>query len=426
MHHRRVLVALVIAWACTRAIVGWYTVHDDTGPYEGKTPAASDIALYDFWAQQAATGARPYVEFDFGYPPADLALLAGPRELATYTGASFETVYVWLMLATDAVAMAGLGWLVLRGGNWWGAAAWVAFVPALGPVAYSRFDLVPAAALIWAIALAREGRWMRSGVSLAIAAGTKVFAGLLLPAWVFLVRRPIRFCVGFAAALLVPLLPFVDVPGSLFDNVVSAHGTRGVAVESTWGSLLLLGERLSGGRATIELRSGAWEIIDDSGSLLRNVSTLLVLGVAVHAGVIARRHRDAPLVPRLAVITASTVVLSVALGSILSAQYLLWCIAAVVVALAVGADVHWPTALVGTAAVATHAVYPFRFFDIIGGQGLPDVALLIARNALLLAAGALLLRQAIAPADTGPGSAPAGSDPAVEEDEPVPVLPGDR
>lgn len=419
MQQRRWVWLLVTVWALTRAGLGWATVNDDVGVYRDRAPAAHDITLYDFWSQQVAAGSRPYVDFALEYPPANLPLLTAPGTASTVTGRSYETSFVAMAVLVDGIALAGLLRLASRHGSWVGPATWVVLVPLLGPVALSRLDVVPAAAVVWAVVLARSHRWSGAGALLGLATGTKVFAGLLVPIWCVAVRgRPrARIVVGFVVCLVVPLLAFADVADALFDNVWRYHSGRGLAAEGTWGSLLFAEHVWGGVTATIELRSGAWEIIDPRVDVLKVVATLAVVVVAVHAALLARRHAARQDLAWLATLTASTIVLSVAVGNVLSPQYLIWCIGAVAAAAALGAPLRAPLALLAGAAVASHLLFPVLFWELLFEQTGISIIVLLVRNALLVACGWSLLQRV---------RVPGRSDPGVEEHQRVPAAARDR
>lgn len=324
-------IGLFVAWAVTRALLGVITAHGEFGPYDDRTSATTDVELYEFRATQTHSGLRPYVDFDLEYPPANLPFILTPHSTSIITGTSYETHFILLCVALDGLTMMGLVRLCRASGRWAGPIGWLLVVPALGPVALARLDLIPAAALVWAVVLARERRWPSSAVALGTAAGTKIFAGLLIPLWAIWVPPSRRLAAGvaLAASLAIPLM-------------------------------------VAGISADIHLASGAWEIFAQNTSIVKTAATLSVIAVAVHALTVSWRWRTRPFdLTRVATLSASTVVLSVALGNILSPQYLIWCGAATAAAAAAGAHIIRPLALVILAAAASHLIYPIYFFDIV-------------------------------------------------------------
>ena len=94
------------------------------------------------------------------YPPGAIPIMMVPRYVAL---ASYRTEFVIFMVLFDAIGLYGLVRLASRTGSWWGAATWFLLVPALGPVAYTRLDIVVAVVFVWTIKSAREYSAVRWG-----------------------------------------------------------------------------------------------------------------------------------------------------------------------------------------------------------------------------------------------------------------------
>ncbi len=86
--------------------------------------------------------------------------------------ASYRTEFVAFMVVFDALGLYGLVRIARRTGSWWGAATWFLLVPALGPVTYTRLDMVVAVIFVWTLERALASRWGHVGVL--VAAGTAV------------------------------------------------------------------------------------------------------------------------------------------------------------------------------------------------------------------------------------------------------------
>ena len=68
------------------------------------------------------------------------------------------------MVLFDAIGLYGLIRIAKRTGSKWGAAAWFVLIPALGPVSYTRLDIVVAVILVWTVERALAGRWGHVGL----------------------------------------------------------------------------------------------------------------------------------------------------------------------------------------------------------------------------------------------------------------------
>ncbi|HEU4656809.1 MAG TPA: hypothetical protein VFR97_04770, partial [Capillimicrobium sp.] len=106
----------------------------------------------------------------------------------------------------------------------------------------------------------------------------------------------------------------------------------------------------------------------------------LVLAVAA-AAVLAARRRD---VRHLGLCCLLALLAFVALGKVLSPQYMIWLVPFAAVAWGWGARV--PAGLTLAAVAVTQLEFPTRYFELVGGDE-TAIALVAIRNALLLAAG---------------------------------------
>jgi hypothetical protein len=192
--HRPAILALFVA---TRLALALAAVASP-GYYER---IDTDVNLYAGYAEQiVAEGRMPYVEVDVEYPPLLLPFLVAPAVLAP--AVPYRVGWVILMVAVDAAGLLA----VWRLGRRWGTAAgawwWVALFPLLGPLVYTRFDLLPAVASVVALERAVAGRWSGTGAWLAAGTLAKLWPGFLVPSAVAVARRPWCVVAGGAADLL--------------------------------------------------------------------------------------------------------------------------------------------------------------------------------------------------------------------------------
>jgi hypothetical protein len=250
---------------------------------------------------------------------------------------------------------------------------------ALGPFSLMRFDA-------WAVALALGAlvALVRQRPTLALcllALGTlvKVWPLALLPV-VVLYGVPKRAVAAGAAVLAVVLAPFVALAHAGTYNAVAEQANRHLQLESLGSSVLLA----LGRPVRVFFDAGSWNVggsgadgIAKAQSLAQLVAILLV------AWWFARSRRTAR---DLVTASAATVTAVAVLGKVLSPQYLLW-----VAPFAAAVDLAILPAL--AACLVTRAIFPTRY-DALKALRDGPVALLAARNALLVAALVLTLRQA--------------------------------
>jgi hypothetical protein len=135
------------------------------------------------------------------YPLPVLALLVPQYLLGAFNQVAFTVIFVVSMLAVDAI-FAGYLW---RGdGRRRGDATnlWLWFVPLVGPMAYFRFDLVPAVLAGGAVLVAVR-RPALAGALTAVGAALKLWPAVMMPT--FLIRRTDRkqVLIGFCSTGLI-------------------------------------------------------------------------------------------------------------------------------------------------------------------------------------------------------------------------------
>jgi hypothetical protein len=333
---------------------------DDGRPY-------GDVAYYGGYAAKMAGGQWPYRDFFDEYPP-----LAQPLFLVIrWLPGSYETAFRWTM----ALLGAAIVLLLVRRVP---AALVLAFAPLLaGPILLNTYDLVPALLLLVALLVRSERTAM---IVLALAVAAKVYPLVALPLLLVDARRLRSALAWFCGTLLLVHLPFLLLgPGGVrFSYWVQLK--RGLEVESTGASLLLLLDKL--GLYDAVLRDeppGSKNIV---GSTAQAVATITSL-VAIAAVLLALRRRS----------VAAAVCGFVAFNKVFSPQYVAWLLAIVPTAGAVAC------AVLAAVLVLTHVVFDrFHAGDDLTWWVLP-------RDALVVALYVWLLRRA------RPGRGPAAAPP---------------
>jgi hypothetical protein len=302
--------------------------------------------------------------------------------------------YVALMVVLDGVALAALLRLRTRWGSALGAWFWVAAAVLLGPLWLVRLDLVPAVAVLLAVEQLAARRAAAGGAWFAAGAATKLYpAALALPA-LLATSRKVRFLVGGLIVGLLAVAPFVGELGDLVERVFGYHTARGLQLESTWSSLLLVVDP----RTLVDFNFGAFHVAAGGAASLETVSGLLtVVTVAVSASLASTRvgRDDAA---GLAQVLAATTVTLLAVAGVFSPQYVIWAVGAACAALAVrGTRLRAPLLLLAPAALLSQAVYPFLYSRLIDVET-ASVWVLVVRNALVVVAalwttGVLLTRR---------------------------------
>jgi hypothetical protein len=395
---RRMLVLLVVAFIATRIVGAWLADH----PATYGADAVGDVANYERKAQVIVDeGWAPYSNVPVEYPPGSLPFILAPHVVAE--DLSYRVNYIALMLLVDVFGFIGICRIAARWGSSLGAWLWVLLVPLLGPIVYLRLDLIPAVATIWALERASVGGAFGTGAWLSFGTIAKLYPALLFVPALWTMRRRGLLLAG-AAATVVPL---AALGGSIDDvgrTVLGYHAERGIQVESTWASGLLLAMR-RGGESVIRFDFGAFHVEGGGAETLKTIASLVAAAalIAVTWMVVRRSSREDT---KMLAASSFTIVLTmVATGLVFSPQFLVWLFALAAVALAVtDSPVRWPALMLLPIALLTQWIFPFHYEQLLDLEALP-VFVLICRNLMVLSATALALwgiyRRPAVPAERG-------------------------
>jgi hypothetical protein len=404
---RRPWVVVLLVFAVTRAVAAFATANPDLYP-AGSADASFDIGNYAVWGNQMQDfGHWAYRDFSLEYPPGALPIANLPYWISDE---HFRVAYILQSVAFDALGLAAVYRIAKRHRSWWGVAAWLVLLPLLGPVSYSRIDIVVAAAIAWALERADAGRWTAAGAWLGLGAAIKLTPILVLPAIAIVAPRrwrPVVAAGAVGAAFVVPFLR--DLP-ELYDAVAGYHLERGVHAESLYGSLALLARVTVDADVELVGRFGATDILATSADAMKTLSNVAAIGVLIDSGLTAWKRVRRGDGAHVVLVVCGALTLLTAVGRVFSPQYLIWLVAPLAAGLAIAPRLlRWPALLLGAAMGLAHFVYPVVFYDYLDVTWWA-VLLGVLRNVALLAAGLLAVRAAWQYSSQLP---------AVEEHEPV-------
>ena len=357
-----------------------------------------DTPIYERYGSEMDDGRVPYRDFVVEYPPGALPVFLipalGDPGSNTYR-LRFEALMAFLgegMIVCMAVALValGAGWKRLAG-----ALGFAAVAPlALGPVVLSRFDLWPAALTTAALAALVAGRLRLGHAALGAAVVAKLYPGVLVPlalayVWRRSGRREALVCGGLLAGVVaLAFLPFlVLAPGGVWDSL-SNQADRPLQIESLGSGLMLAAHQLFGTSVTMSSSHGSQNLAGTAPNVLAVVQTILQ-GVALVATWILFARGPATR-ERLLQTSAAALVAFVALGKVLSPQFLIWLIP--VVPLVRGRRGLAASALLAAALVLTQLWFPYRYWELALHFGALESWLVLARDLALVALLVVLLR----------------------------------
>ena len=321
-------------------------------------------------------GAVPYRDFGFEYPPLALVpvVVAGGSAL----------LLALLMLAALLATQLGVGAL---GGR---RAAWLfALAPLLcGALVRTHFDALPTALAIGGLVALARGRPRWGFAVLALGAMAKLWPLLLVPVAAVWLRDRRAALAGLAVTLAVcaaVLAPFAG--GGLLD-ALRFQTERPVQIESSPASVLFAVGESSVTGAPVRPDRFKSNGLDGGPADLVSALFLVALGLGL-AATLALARRD------LVLASFAAVLAFVALGRVLSPQYVVWLAPFAALAWTRGARIA--AALTALAIATTQLEFPSRYFDLVAADR-TTIAIVAARNGLLLAAlGALLAALALRP-----------------------------
>jgi hypothetical protein len=373
-------------------LVGWGVLHRGFFTHD----AIVDTPVYERYGAAIDSGQMPYRDFALEYPPGALPAFVLPA-LGGARGDTFRRRFELLMaflgeamIISVAVALVALGadrrWFLATLG--FVAAAAVA----LGPVVLSRFDLWPTALTAAALAALVSGRLRLGHVALGAAVAAKLYPAVLVPltlvyVWRRAGRRDALVCAGLliavVAAAFVPFLAFA--PHGVWDSVWN-QASRPVQIESLGAAVLLVGHQLFGLGLTMDSSHGSQNLAGAAPDAL--AATLSALQAVALVAVWILFARGPATRDRLLLASAAALVAFVALGKVLSPQFLIWLIP--VVPLIRGRRGLTASVLLAAALVVTQLWFPYRYWDLALHFGALESWLVLVRDLLLVVLFAVL------------------------------------
>ena len=326
------------------------------------------------------------------YPVPVLGVMLPQYLLGALNTVAFAFLFVASMLAIDA-AFTALLWRATGRTRSTAVTFWIWFVPAMGPLAYFRFDLVPAV-LAGAALLAATRRPGWTGALTGIGVGLKLWPAVMLP--VFLIRRGgRRMVLGWFAltCLVLGLASLLAAGPTRLISPLHWQAARGLQIESLPATPLMLARAVhphhvwsittSKYKATEMFGAGVHVML-----LISTVATVAGLLVLAWLWLRARAVGDVPLVTLGWLILAAAAIATIT-NKTLSPQYILW-LGGPVAALAVFAP-HDPAVrrairILLLVSVLTQFIYPIAYAKLVnvGWYTFPMTVLLAVRNSVLI------------------------------------------
>ena len=367
------------------------------GGYFGH-PHAGGSQLYLYYSSRIVDGELPYRDFDLEYPPLALAAFSLPRIFAS-TPSSYTIAFAAEMLLLELLGLVLIYGFTrrLKQSPWAALSVYTLALLAIGPIIGERYDVMPAVMVLGAIYAFSSGRYSLAWVVLGLATMTKVYPAVIVPIFAlsYVHRRDYRALARglgvyalTTAAVALPVL--ILSPGGLWHSY-SYHLARGLHSESSYASLLLMGQTLGLGSVEMVFGYGSVNVASSAARVLANVSPfLMALGLFMvyrayvrkkAPGIVASDDLSLTKMPEPYVLNFSLLAILVFMmtSKVLSPQFILWLFPLVPLVIGRWRAVSWLLFLL--IAVLTRYIFPWHYSELMAGQaGLINV--LFWRNLL--------------------------------------------
>ena len=332
------------------------------------------------------------------YPTPVVWLLSIPQVVSGGSRLLYVAGFVGLMLLLDAL-MTYLLWRSAGRRHELGVDLWIFYVFLLGPLTFTRFDVLPAVLAGGALLAARTRPWL-TGALTGLGAAVKLWPALLLGA--FAVRRAGRgrLLVGFVVVGFgLAALSLVTGGLSRLFSPLAWQSGRGLQIESVWAVPLMVARALDPSRFEVHLSAFlAAEVFGPGVATWVVVSTVATaVGLLVTLVLFVRGFRCPEVTSiGLGLLVLATIAITIVTNKTLSPQYMVWLggPAAVLLLSRSAEGPRWRRVVDRVAvellvlAVLTHVLYPYFYQGLLGHRSttLLVVATVVAalRNLALL------------------------------------------
>ncbi|MBI3751220.1 MAG: DUF2029 domain-containing protein [Chloroflexi bacterium] len=340
---RRFVIAAIVAGMLATAIACWLL--DILARLGAWGPLSDALFVTPFWHDAVASsqGLLPYRDYSLEYPPLSLPVLllpglfAGPGLTEAGYRAGFELVMSVCSVALVPIVVLTVVQLRGRRFDLVVATVIVALSPLLlGSLAISRYDVWPAlltAVATWAMV---SGRFRWAFAILALGVLAKVYPGFLMPvfvayAWRLAGRREAIIDTAIGAAVgLAGMLPFVAIDAAGALDPFTRFIARPLQVESLGATVLMaLHHWLGTDFGQFAYTYFSFNLVGSLPSAVAAIQSGVLVAVLLAIWLAAARGPADP--ARLVVASAAVLAADVALGKVLSPQYVVWLVPPVAV-----------------------------------------------------------------------------------------------
>ena len=366
-------------------------------------------ALEQSIGQKIMDGNIPYRDFLVEYPPLAVLSFLLPA-LASSSLAVYSFLFALQIYLLDLVVLF-IMWRLAGRLNlkpWYVLGAYSLCLAAVGTLVTGRFDMLPTALVMVALYAFMNGKNKTAWVFLALGLTSKLYPIIIAPLFALYLlrqrqyRKLVQGVVVFVVVVLALNLPWYILYTDGYLYSLEYHMLRGLHSESSYGSIILLGQTMGLTQVDADLTYGSWNIISPLADTLAKSSFYITAVFLLSTyGLYARKLWKAPhdegggtllsieAIKQLLLFSLLAVLIMLLASKVCSPQYLVW----VCPLLPLVAERRFfdPLLLFLVAAGISQYIYPHNYLDFeratygtqYGYQYL--VILLFIRNLLLAA-----------------------------------------
>jgi uncharacterized membrane protein len=350
----------------------------------------SAMGVFLRYASLVMQGQVPYVDFNLEYPPLALLFFLLPRLVS-----SSLLIYTVLFKAEVLLAILVGLFLIYLLARRLGKAPWkmtlvyTLCILAVGPIIAVQFDIFSAILTLSSLYAFILGKSKTAWALLALGALTKIYPLFLAPVYLVIALRSRHYRAagtGILTALVTCLVlagPFIIAGSDSIKSLVEYHLQRGIQLESTYSSILLIADKLGLTRVALDFSFGSWNLAGAAADALTKLSSYLLIVLLLIAYWFIYRQTKPGKSQSTRLGAYALLVLSIVLitSKVFSPQYLIWLIP--LFPLVLQRERFIILGVFILTGLSTYYLFPHAYLDLINLSAVP-VFVLFIRNLLLV------------------------------------------
>ncbi len=356
-----------------------------------------DVELYFTYATSMVSGNLPYRDFTAEYPPLALIFLLLPRLLFS-TLEGYADGFAFLIIIFDIIGLVLVSRFsqILRLNHIKTLTIYTLAFFALGDIAINRFDVIPVIFTLGAVYFYATGKFKFSWFILGLGALTKLFPLALVPLFAipYLIKRRYKPLLSGLAILiftgLMLVIPSFIISPEGFMEFFEFHTTRGLQLESSYASLLMLANIFGitsieavQAFASVDIKSPAADFFVTASTYITIASLLACYWLFFQKNKRGGFNHDA-----LISFSLGCIIFIIISSKVFSTQFIIWLYPLLPLLNNRMRSTGWIMFI--AIAIMSCYIFPHNYGELVNLEQ-PAVAILIIRNTLVLALGILVI-----------------------------------